>query len=89
MIASSLAQSLMEQQVSVGFACADLAPQKVVFQKGIDDLSETLEFTSRVKVNDSSGSGAPLVKQVLVEVVWQESGQERRVRLQSYVSWKN
>jgi len=89
LVASAIAQGVMEQQLSLGFACRDLDKQTVSASRGIDAATEELRFQTQSSITDTSGGGAPIFKIITVKVSWTEEQQERSVSLQNYVSWQN
>ncbi len=88
MVATSYAQSLMEEQIGLGFGAQSRPAEVVQMRRGVDQNVSTLELKTTIQVNDLSNSSTPTFKEIQVLVEWQERGKPRQVKLESYVSWQ-
>lgn len=87
LVAGAYAQSLMEEQLAIGFLCRSQPKRKVVLRRGVDDRTSELEMEVSVMVSELGGSYSPTYKKVQVRVEWVDFGVARKAELQSFVSW--
>lgn len=90
LMASVIAQNVMESQLSLGFKAEPIAETDFDVTHFVDGKAAVAHFTYRVDVTDTSvGPNDVALKQCLVTVTWEENGNAKTLQLESMLGWQS
>lgn len=89
-MASVIAQNIMESQVSLGFKAEAVPPTVFDVTHFVDGTPAAAHFTYQVDVTDTSvGPDEVALKQCVVTVSWEEDGNVKKLQLESMLGWQS
>lgn len=89
-MAASIAENIMEAQLSLGFKADDIPATDFDVTHFVDGAPSTVKFQYEVKVKDTStGPESVALKECLVRVSWEEEDGPKQIQLQALLSWQS
>lgn len=90
LVATNLAQHIMEQQIALGWQSMDVpaGPGTILtMEQAVEGEITRVDYQYSVEVTDNSAPGSIGLKQVVVFVSWKDSSGRREVRAETMLYW--